>query len=104
MQIIWTEQARQQVKSAMDYCKATFGTRILIRFSGQLKADIVRLGKNPFMGLVEPLLEGRNKVYRSLVIHKLYKLVYYVDEETIYIADLWDVRRDPDRLIARLPL
>ena len=56
------------------------------------------------MGLVEPLLEGRNKVYRSLVIHKLYKLVYYVDEETIYIADLWDVRRDPDRLIARLPL
>lgn len=103
MQVIWTTQAQEQVKLAMNYCKATFGTRILIRFSNQLKDDVIRLSNNPFMGPLEPLLKGRKVAYRSLVIHKLYKLVYYVDNETIYIADLWDVRRDPERLVIQVP-
>lgn len=54
------------------------------------------------MGKIEPLLAGRPQNFRSLVIHKHYKLIYYIDEDTIYIAALIDTRADPDSLAEKL--
>lgn len=58
------------------------------------------LGNNPYAGPVEPLLEDQVEVYRSFVVHKHYKLVYRVVEETqtVEIAAVWDVRRNPKEL------
>ena len=53
------------------------------------------LAANPRLGITEPLLAGRKREYRSIVVHKLFKLVYYVKDETLYIAALWDTRREP---------
>ena len=44
---------------------------------------------------VEPLLANRTHLYRSVVINKLNKLIYYIENETIIIADFWDTRREP---------
>ena len=55
----------------------------------------VLLAANPRLGIAEPLLAGRKREYRSIVVHKLFKLVYYVKDETVYIAALWDTRREP---------
>ena len=33
--------------------------------------------------------------YRSIVISKQNKLVYYVEGDNLYIAALWDTRREP---------
>ena len=41
-------------------------------------------------------LAGRKREYRSIVVHKLFKLVYYVKGDTLHIAALWDTRREPD--------
>ena len=41
------------------------------------------------------LLEDMPIVYRSLVVHKHYKLIYHIEAETIYVAALFDTRRDP---------
>lgn len=43
-------------------------------------------------------------IRRTLLVHKLFKLVYYVDEKksVLYIVSLWDVRRDPSTLISRI--
>lgn len=38
----------------------------------------------------------------SLLIHTHFKLVYYIAKDTIKIADLWDTRRDPDKLKKRI--
>ncbi len=43
----------------------------------------------------ETLLEKEPEGYRNLVVHQNYKLVYYVEGNTIYIVDLWDTRREP---------
>jgi hypothetical protein len=49
---------------------------------------------NPLLGKREFLLEDRrDHVYRSLLVHKHFKVVYYIDES--YIVALWDVRREP---------
>lgn len=48
------------------------------------------------------LLLSANVRQGVLVIHKHYKLIYYIDEDTIYIAALIDTRADPDSLAEKM--
>ena len=41
---------------------------------------------------------NRVREYRSIVVGTLNKIIYYVDSDVIYIADFWDVRREPKTL------
>ena len=47
--------------------------------------------------------------YRSILVHRNYKLIYRVepeDRETadrVLIIDVWDTRMNPDFLAARIP-
>lgn len=50
------------------------------------------------MGKIEPLLQERRHEYRSLVVRKHLKLIYYIKDNVIYIANLWDTRREPQQL------
>lgn len=74
-----------------------FGIRTARKFSRQLDAQIMLLTANPYIGKIEPLLEGRKTSFRSLVVHKHFKLIYYLNDsqQTLYIAALWDTRREP---------
>ncbi len=47
------------------------------------------------MGPKELLLQDKKRDFRSVVISKQNKLVYYVEGDTLYIAALWDTRREP---------
>lgn len=52
-----------------------------------------------YAGQVEPLLANRDKEYHSLVVEKHYKLIYYVEENKVFITAVWDIRRDPEYLV-----
>lgn len=52
----------------------------------------------PEMAPLEPLLRDYPKKYRSLVIERNYKLIYYIESETIYIVAVWCCRQHPNRL------
>ena len=45
-------------------------------------------------------MADRALTYRSLVVGKLSKIVYRVDDDTIHIVDFWDCRREP-KVLAR---
>ena len=61
--------------------------------------DEQRLASHPHLGAVEPLLAARKVAYRNLVIHRHYKLIYSIDNDTVRIVALWDTRRNPDSLL-----
>lgn len=104
MQVKWSEQAKRELDVILVYGKDNFGEEVAIKLFETTKEFTFHLAQNPHLGFPEPLLKGRNKVYRSLVIHKHYKIVYYADEKknTIFIADIWDVRREPIKLLKRI--
>ena len=56
----------------------------------------------PGIGQKEPLLQGRKRDYRSIVISRQNKLVYYVAGDTLYIVALWDTRREPTTQAANM--
>ena len=39
--------------------------------------------------------EERSKIYRSVLINRRSKMVYYVENDAVVVAGFWDCRRDP---------
>ena len=104
MKIHWDEKAEWQMNQVAIYILQNFGVKSLIKFRQELNHTTELLQSNPNMCALESLLTKRSRTYRSTIINKLSKMVYYVDEqnETIHIAAFWDCRREPLAQIERL--
>ncbi len=49
----------------------------------------------PELGKIDPLFAHRKQLYRSIIVRRLNKIVYYIKDDTIRIAAMWDTRREP---------
>ena len=97
MKIHWDEKAEWQMNQVAAYILQDFGVNSLIDFSQELNHTTELLQANPYMCALDPLLTKRSRTYRSTIINRRSKMVYYVDDqnETIHIAAFWDCRREP---------
>ena len=102
MKIIWTESAQKSQDAAASYIFNEYGAMPLIDFYKNLDEIEEDLSDFPELGRIEPLLQDRSKSYRSLVATKYNKIIYYVDDDKIYIVDFWDTRREPKAQVSRL--
>lgn len=102
MKIIWTESAQKSQDAAAAYIFNEFGAMPLIDFYKNLDEIEEDLSDFPELGRIEPLLQDRSKSYRSLVATKYNKIIYYVDDDKIYIVDFWDTRREPKAQASKL--
>lgn len=95
-----TTFARQQIRETAKYIQWEFGKKYRDNFLHKVKDVRQYLAVHPNLGPVEPLLADFSTVYRSVVITKFNKMVYYIENDTtIYIVDFWDVRREPRTLV-----
>ena len=96
-EVVWSKKANRKRIAFLTYGEKEFGRKAAARMNERIGSYVQALAGNPYMGAVEPLLRGRKETYRSLVVHKLVKLIYTVNEATdrIHIADVWDTRREP---------
>ncbi len=76
--------------------------RAAVRILEDIKLDVRRVSENPLLAPKELLLEEREENFRSVVVRKLFKIVYFFDEDKITVASIWDCRRAPSRLIRLL--
>ena len=95
MNISWTSEAYDSWCSVADYILHEFGEMALQKFYQNTEEWQDVLSASPLAGKVEPLLKNRKIKYRSITISKQNKLIYYIEDTTIYIAALWDTRREP---------
>ena len=102
MQIIWAEEAFRAWQDTIDYIFQEFGVRAAEKFYKKTEECQDNLSISPLIGKKEPLLKNRSRSYRSLVINKHSKLVYYIENETINIVDFWDTRREPTQQAKKL--
>lgn len=47
------------------------------------------LSTNPYLGKIEPILPKSAHEYRSLIQHRDYKIIYYIEENKIQIVSIW---------------
>ena len=55
------------------------------------------IAKFPYLGIAEPILADAPVSYRSIVVNRLNKMVYWINEDVIEIVDFWDTRREPKK-------
>ncbi|OAV71008.1 Plasmid stabilization system protein [Bacteroidales bacterium Barb4] len=104
MVIEWSKQANKSVDSLLSYYRNMAGERVARKMVANIMRSAMRLERSPQMAAIDLLLESLPKKYRSLVVRKNFKVIYYIDEQKdrIYIADVWDCRQDPKKLMRRL--
>lgn len=57
--------------------------------------EIERLRDFPQMAAIEPILINETQTFRALIVRHHYKVIYYTEGDTIYIAAIWDCRQNP---------
>lgn len=61
----------------------------------EVEQAVLALADMPTLGQLDPLFAHRKQAYRSIIVRRLNKVVYYVKGDTIHIAAFWDTRREP---------
>ena len=96
MKVIWLPQAKKQLRHTANYIYQQFGTKEKNEFLQNVHHINSLLAENPNLGPVEPLLADRAVMYRSVVANRLNKIVYFIKDDHIEVADFWDTRREPN--------
>jgi len=97
MNIVFSDLAFEQLASIYNYLqtKSNHASAII---HNHILDEIERLRDFPQMAPIESELIGFTHTYRSLVVKKTYKIVYYIEDDTIYISALFDCRQNPQKL------
>ena len=84
------------------YIQQNFGVKAAKDFFFDTIEKRQWLEDSPTIGRLEPLLADRVIQYRYLHVGKHNKMIYCIKGNSIYIVDLWDMRREPSRLASRI--
>ena len=102
MTIKWSEQATKELVRTAGYIQSEFGNRAKAHFIRSIQKTANLLEENPSLGSAERFLSDEPVTYRSVVVGRLSKIIYYIHNDVIEIVDLWDTRREPKTQSKRL--
>lgn len=102
MNVSWSKRAGKSLNNTASYIDKTFGEKAKIGFVQEIQHVTNLLESNPYAGKTEPLLLHKTRAYRSIVLNRQNKIIYYLNRNTIRIAAFWDTRREPKKLTEEL--
>ncbi len=97
MNLVWDPRARENLYQIARYIQSKFGSKAKKNFIKSVRETESLLKNSPYLGQIDSLFADRTFTYRSIIINGLSKLVYFVANETIYIAAFWDTRSEPNK-------
>lgn len=97
LKVFWTETALEMLEDIFDYYKSEVNTDIGRHLIKKIVSRTLQLKTNPRSGPKEPLLYQRKFEYRYLVEGN-YKIIYWVGNNYVNIAAVFDTRQNPQKL------
>jgi len=95
MKILWLELAEEDIESIYQF----YAKNKSIKAANKIYNDILdatdSLANFPQMAPIVSDLSDYEEEYRSLVVQKHYKIIYFIEHDSIYIAAVWDARQNP---------
>lgn len=102
MKYVLSTRFQKEVKAIVEYIIDNFGKQYALNFISEIQANISHIQKHPEASPIEPMLSDRQTKFRSKIVSKHNKAIYYIKGDIIYFTDLWDMRRNPDALMKRI--
>ena len=100
LNIRWSLLAYDAYQNIGDDIHKRFGYKAKSDFEKEVDETVRTLAKYPNSGKQEFELAEDGSV-RSMPVRKLSKIIYFVEEDILSIADVWATRQDPNYLIGR---
>ena len=102
MKILWLEFAEEDIESIYRF----YAEHKSIKAANKIYNDILdatdSLADFPQMAQIEPDLSDDGEEYRALVVRKHFKVVYFIECDSVYIASIWDCRQNPIKNISKI--
>ena len=95
MRVVWYPEAAKRLHQVVGYIQTEYGSKSCTKFLKEAYRTERLLARNPYLGPVEPFLADAPVQYRSVVVNRLNKIVYWINGDAIEIVDFWDTRREP---------
>ena len=100
-----TPQAEQHYWELLLYLYQTHSVDSAEHKSDEILNLALSLDNNPYRGRIENQLEYLNKSHRFLVYfitnRKTVKIIYFVENNIVYVTDFFTTEMDPDRIKKR---
>ena len=103
--IVWKPKTWQLYNDLLENARLRFGEKTARHWETEIVHFYERLKKFPSSYTPEPLLQGRDKLYRGCqIMSRRFKIIYYYDEaeDIAHIVDIWDTMMNPKALIHRI--
>jgi len=94
MRVLWTKQALEGWQQVAEYIFEEFGYKALQEFKERTLEAENLIAALPEAGAAEWTDPQSGTIFRRIIIYRKSKMLYFTVEDTIYIADFWDVRSD----------
>jgi plasmid stabilization system protein ParE len=96
LRIIWLPLAVEHLEDIYHFLHR-LNPAAAIKLYNDILDKAEKLSASPLMASVEPLLDRESEMFRSLVVGRRYKVIYFIEDEIIKITDIWDCRRNPSQ-------
>lgn len=97
MKVVFQPFAYRRPAEIIAYLTEHHGERSAEATADRIVQRALELGTHPRLGAVEYLINDPNHEYRRL-IEGHYKIIYWISERDVRIADIFDSRRDPSEM------
>ena len=101
MKLLFAPEALEDMENIYRYY-AEHNERHAVELYNEIIDEAKYLQRFPFLAQKEPLLEEFPETYYSLVVWRYYKLVYFIENDTINVVTVFDCRQNPETLKKRL--
>ena len=85
MKILWHKRAADALLQVEEYVLYAFGEKVRYEFMNEIENAVLALADKPTIGRIDPLFAHRKQEYRSIIVRKLNKIVYYIKDDTIIL-------------------
>jgi len=93
-----SSRAKNDKLNIFNYYRRYASIKIAMRIIADIDHTIRSLTFHPYLGHLEPSLEEFPQSFRCLVDVPNYKIIYWVENNTVKIATLFDCRQQPQDL------
>lgn len=99
MKIVWSPDAINMADDFFEVTRHLFGQKVYQKYLEKIETIQKQLLVMPRVGSLETALEDEVGEFRFKLINDRFKLIYkLLDEETILIFAVWDMKQDPNKL------
>ena len=99
MEVIYSSKSLRRLNNHLAFLQETleYSDNKIIQLRRALLSRADSLALNPYIGLFEIYLDHLKEDHRR-IIEGLYKIIYYIEDDKVFISDFFDTREDPSKM------